>query len=258
MAETYLSFDCATKTFAFTVSRVSLPALRATAQMRGRAAAARLLLERAAARLHCRDAESQQRAAAEYSMAKDAIDRLDAETRSAIAILDGEVVDLAPGQPDASVGTVDRLRALAHYIERRVRPALALALAPAPAGGGRADPPLVVIEYQMGPNSRARAVAAALVALFAAERIVIVGPSLKNRVAASAAGQYGHFLQKHRTSYAANKAHALFNFRTVEAAFPSGVPPTSAALRGHIADSFMQVLGFILHGPDEKEATHMF
>lgn len=256
MAETYLSFDCATKTFAFTVSRVSLPALRATAQMRGRAAAARLLLERAAARLHSGDSESQQRAAAEYGMAKDAVGRLDAETRSAIEILDGEVVDLAPGQPDASVGTVDRLRALAQYVERRVRPALALALAP--AGGGSARPPLVVIEYQMGPNSRARAVAAALVALFAAERIVIVGPSLKNRVAASAAGQYGHFLQNHRTSYAANKAHALFNFRTIEAAFPSGVPPTSAALRGHIADSFMQVLGFILHGPDEKEATHMF
>ena len=253
MAETYLSFDCATKTFAFTVSRVSLPALRATAQMRGRAAAARLLLERAAARLRGGDAESHRQAAAEYRMAADAIARLDAETRAAVEVLDGEVADLAPGQPDASVGTVDRLRAVAHYIERRVRPALAR------AGGGRAGfAPLVVIEYQMGPNSRARAVAAALVALFAAERIVIVGPSLKNRVAASAAGQYGHFLQKHRTSYAANKAHARFNFRTVEAAFPSGVPPTSAALRGHIADSFMQVLGFILHGPDEKEATHMF
>ena len=41
----------------------------------------------------------------------------------------------------------------------------------------------------MGPNARARAIAAALVAFFAAERVVIVGPSLKNRVSVSAEGQ---------------------------------------------------------------------
>jgi len=110
----------------------------------------------------------------------------------------------------------------------------------------------------MGPNARARAIAAALVAFFAAERVVIVGPSLKNRVSVSAEGQYGHFLRRYSNSYGANKAHASFNFAALERTFGSSIPPTPAARRGHIADSCMQVLGFVLYGADEKEAARMF
>ena len=90
------------------------------------------------------------------------------------------------------------------------------------------------------------------------KRVVIVGPSLKNRVSVSAEGQYGHFLQRYSNSYGANKAHALFNFAALERVFGSGIPPTPPTRRGHIADSCMQVLGFVLHGADEKDAARMF
>ena len=166
------------------------------------------------------------------------------------------MVDLAPGRADADVSTVERIQALAKYIAARVRPALAAALAIAQPQATQS--PLIVIEYQMGPNARARAIAAALVAFFAAERVVIVGPSLKNRVSVSPEGQYGHFLQRYSNSYGANKAHALFNFAALERVFGSGIPPTPPARRGHIADSCMQVLGFVLHGADEKDAARMF
>jgi len=258
MQQTYLSFDCATKTFAFCVCRVSPPILNSAPALRARLTAARALAARAAAAAAAGDAAAAERLAAAAAAAAAALDR---ETAAAVELVDGDVVDLAPGRADADVSTIERIQALAKYIAARVRPALAaalaqeLALAPPPS---QSQSPLIVIEYQMGPNARARAIAAALVAFFAAERVVIVGPSLKNRVSVSAEGQYGHFLQRYSNSYGANKAHALFNFAALERVFGSGIPPTPPARRGHIADSCMQVLGFVLHGADEKDAARMF
>ena len=274
-AQTYLSFDCATKTFAFSICRVRSDLLFNVAPLRARLAAVQALraavvrdIEKQVALHNSAANTSLDEALALCEKLQVAVTALDAETRSVIELLDGDVVDLAPGRADADVGTVDRLRAVASYIDRRVRPALANALSNTlgqNALGQNAilqnailQNAIVVIEYQMGPNARARAVAAALVALFAAERVIIVGPSLKNRIATCEAGRYGHFLQRYSGSYGANKAHAAFNFKVLEGAFGSAIPPTTAARRGHIADSCMQVLGHIIHGASEKDAAHMF
>jgi hypothetical protein len=124
---------------------------------------------------------------------------------------------------------VERLRAVAAYVARRVRPAVAAARRPG-------EPLRVLIEYQMGANARARYVAAALVALFADEPdIAFVAPSLKCRVAVCPEGAYHLFAE-------------------VERVFGSGAPPCPPALRGHIADSFMQVLGHLLYGPADGAA----
>ena len=127
----------------------------------------------------------------------------------------------------------------------RVRPALARLV---PAG----EPLRVVIEYQMGANAHARAVAAALVALFAEEAVFFVGPSLKNRVAVDPAGAYAEFAARYASTYGANKAHAKYNFRRFEELFGTEIAATSASLRGHIADSFMQVVGHLAHGATEN------
>lgn len=104
----------------------------------------------------------------------------------------------------------------------------------------------VIIEFQMGPNAPARVVATALMTLFASEDVCLVGPSLKNQVAIGPEGHYSRFAEKYAAAYGANKAHAIWNFGVIEAAFGSGIPATHpASLRGHIADSFMQVLGHL-------------
>ena len=243
----FLGFDCATKTFAFSICRIDTSALRPAwvATQRRRLAAAAELYARAIAQLQ-RGALEEARAIIDAVLA--AVGTLLTDT-SVIELADGGVVDLAPGRPEASVGTVERIRALAGYVADRIRPALARC--------GARDC-TVVIEYQMGPNARARAIAAALVALFANESVMFVGPSLKNRVCTGGTGQYANFAKKYSNSYGANKAHAIHNFAVIESVFGTRIPATPAALRGHIADSFMQILGHLLHGVDDKNASKMF
>lgn len=235
----HLSFDCATKTFAFSLSRIDLPSQAGLAAARARARAAAEVARRL---LQAPDAET-------LGGLEAAVAALDAETGGYVRIVDGETADLFPGTPDDAIPTVARIRAVAEYVARRVRPAVAAA---------GAAPLRVVVEYQMGPNAPARAVACALVALFAAEDVVVVGPSLKNRVALCEAGRLCYFAERYRTTYNANKAHAKYNFAVAEKVFGSSIPPSTPAARGHIADSFMQVLGYLIHGPDEQTITELF
>ena len=237
----FLGFDCATKTFAFSLSRIDLPGF----------AAARPSLERRLAALRAALAAAARGGAtvAQCAVLSAHIAAALAEVRSFVRIVDGETADLCPGRRDGDVGTVDRLRAVARYVAGRVRPALR-------AAGG--EPVRVLVEYQLGANARARAVAAALVALFADEDVFIVGPTLKNRVATGEAGRYCHFAARYASAYAANKAHAKFNFARFEEAFGTGIPPQAAGMRGHIADSFLQVIGHLVHGKTDETARAMF
>jgi hypothetical protein len=107
--------------------------------------------------------------------------------------------------------------------------------------------PTIMVEYQMGPNSKAREVASAIIALFANNDIIVVNPTLKNKIATSNEGRYCNFISKYTTTYSANKAHAKYNFEVIENIFGSGIAPSTNAKRGHIADSFMQILGHIVH-----------
>lgn len=242
-----LSFDCATRTFAFSLCRVDLAAA-AAATPAALAAVARAHSAVAAARVAGAAAggESPDAALATVARASESLDAalaslagVAAELRSFLRLVDGETVDLLR-RPDREVTTVERLRAVARYTAARVAPAVRRHVGQ--------EPLRVIVEFQMGPNARSRAVAAALIALFADNDVVIVGPALKNKVAACDAGKYCHFAARCTTSYAANKAHAKYNFRCFEEYFGSTIPATSLTLRGHIADSFMQVLGYLAYG----------
>ena len=243
----HLGFDCATKTFAFSLSRIDLDAFAAGRdRIRQQTRAVLEVLRRAEA---LADAAAAAHIVGEVAASAAA---LEAETRDFVRIVDGEVVDLFPGRADEEISTVERIRAVARYIAGRVRPAVAAAV---PAG----ERIRAVVEFQMGPNARARAVSAALITLFAEDDVIIVGPTLKNRVATSEAGRYCYFAERYKTSYSANKAHAKHNFAALEATFGTSIPPTTpAAMRGHIADSFLQVIGYLIHGPDEKNAALYF
>lgn len=246
----HVGFDCATKTFAFSLSRVDLEAFAAArGRICARLEATREVVRRAEELRRGGDDAAAARLVAEILPA---IEALDAETRAFLHLADGETVDLFPGRADDSISTVERLRAVARYVAQRVRPSVAAVV---PAG----ERLRVVVEFQMGPNAKARAVAAALITLFAEEDVIIVGPTLKNKIAVSEEGRYCYFAERYSTSYGANKAHAKYNFARLEELFGTCIPPTQpASLRGHIADSFMQVLGYLVHGPDEKTAALYF
>jgi hypothetical protein len=251
----YLSFDCATKTFAWTLSRIELDAA-AVAAVRRRAerlAAAVESAVREEALLAARDGLPQL-SGRQYESLEKLIARatktaaaLRARAASWVRIADGATVDLFPGRPDATIGTVERLKAVSAYVRGRVMPsAAALPSAVAPPA------PRVLIEYQMGQNPSARAVANALVVLFADHDVWLVGPSLKNTVNFST--PYSAFVGQYRTAYTANKAHAAHNFAEVERLFGTAIPPGPAAARGHMADSFMQALAFVASNYEKNAA----
>jgi hypothetical protein len=243
----YLGFDCATKTFGYSLSRIDVPAfLEAKAALRKKLQALATLLERAKTLL------PQDIIAARdiIQKASGPVAEADRQTRALLQLVAGGTVDLFPGTADEGVSTVERLRAVVRHVEGVVKPQIAEHV---PASEGL----MVIIEFQMGANAKARSIAAALVAIFAHYNVALVGPSLKNKIHTCQEGKYCYFAERYRRNYDANKAHAKFNFSKVEEVFGTAIPPTRPpALRGHIADSFMQILGFLAHGDQENAAAH--
>jgi hypothetical protein len=77
-----------------------------------------------------------------------------------------------------------------------------------------------LIEYQMGPNDKSRAVASQIMMFlskycgkYGPSIIKVIGPSLKNKVTIGGDdAHYSNFIEKYTTNYAANKNHAKYNF----------------------------------------------
>lgn len=216
----HLGIDCATKTFAFSISYVNFSEIEESKKQ------LRILKE-----LLSRSQPPLQDMAI-------AIDKLDKKTKNFIQLLDGETIDLVPNKPDKEITTVERIKALSSYVKTRIMPNLK-----------DKNNIRVVIEYQMGILGRD--ILSALIALLSDYDIIIVGASLKNKIYVNEAGRYCNFSAKYSSSYYANKEHAKYNFAEIEKKFNSSIPSCSKTLRGHIADSFMQVLGYIFYG-DEK------
>lgn len=194
----YLGFDCATKTFAFSLSRIDLEAYKAD-------------------RLSLRSQLDNLRKTPDYKK----IEELDVQTKSYIYIADGETIDLFPGRRDADVSTIERIRAVSRYIKARIIPSIVKF-----TDGEKIR---VVVEFQMGHNARARAVSDAIITLFCEDEIILVGPSLKNKIYTCEEGKYCYFAEKYITSYSANKAHTKYNFSHLERLFGSGLVNMSDA-----------------------------
>jgi hypothetical protein len=246
----HIGFDCATKTFAFSLSYVDLDTFA---------------VQRDELNSRARAIEEAARRSKEYLAAGDTIRaekllktslpaalQMRDELRSFIRIIDGETKDLFPGRSDKSISTTERIRAVAQYINSRVKPAITTIDRGQPAERLR-----IVVEFQ-SINALTQIVAHTIVALFADNDLIIVDPSLKNSVHTCEAGRYGLFAERYASRYAANKAHAKFNFNHIESCFGTGISSTTPALRGHIADSFMQVVGYLVNGPSEKIIASLY
>jgi hypothetical protein len=223
----FLSFDCATKSFAFALLRVRPPGSRVLA------AAERLA------------------AASDAQAAAAALSDLDAETRACLHLAGCGAADLVPGVKDEDIPAVARVRAVLAYLRGPVAKALAAAAADGCPPGD--SPQLhVAVEYQMGANSPARMVATVLVAHYAAANVFMVGPAFKNKLWFPSRPDLRvcHFIEKRKTLYAANKGHsrALY-FEHLGPLFghtaAAGIP---VRLRKDFADSVAQVLGLLAFG----------
>ena len=153
--------------------------------------------------------------------------------KNCIQLYDGETVDLFPGISDEKIDIVNRIKKLVSYINTRI-PNISTDVK-------------IFIEFQMGQNPKARAIVPALIACFHNNEIIMVNPSLKNKIYMTDKGRYCYFIEKYSSNYSANKKHCKYNFEKIEEYFYSKIPYSTKSMRGHIADSFMQVLGYLIY-----------
>jgi len=203
----YLSFDCATKSFAYSLSYIDLSNIH----IKYNAFIEHILIDAQCAKY------------------------FDEFKHSIIHLIDGEVIDFFPKIPDAKIDTVERIQKISNYVKTIIIPKIK-----------DINDIEIFIEFQMGPNHKARMVSSALIAIFSEYKVRLINPSLKNKIYTSEEGKHKHFIKKYSNLYLANKEHARHNFCVIETAFGSNIPYTKKSDRGHIADSFMQVLGHLL------------
>lgn len=170
--------------------------------------------------------------------------KLSDDTRSCIKIVACDCADLAPGVPDKDIPTLDRIRLLVKYLTDIVQPQVAL-WCPS------STKPVVVIEHQMGANCKSRTIVDAIIAYYAIldYGIIEVGPSVKNSAISPHLCDYAAYSSKYKTLYTANKEHSKDCFRWVVKNFTCTLFDDRNSSIGHIADSFLQVLGVIKQNP---------
>lgn len=225
----FLSFDCATKSFAFCLVEVR-PAARVEERLE-------LCLEAA-------------RSGNLEGVAR-GVEALEADMRGLFRLEAGGAADLAPGIRDKKVPTVARVRRLLDFLETRVEPALLEAQA---RGCPAVGPELhVAVEWQMGANTPSRVIAHALVTRYAAAHVFMVAPTLKNRLRFAERPDLDHcmFVERYARTYTANKEHAKSAYRYLSGVFAHARQPVPAKMEADFADSALQVLGVLLAGDVE-------
>lgn len=111
----------------------------------------------------------------------------------------------------------------------------------------------VLIEFQMGQNPSARTIMTALATIFINDNVIIVGPSLKNKIHYTEEGQYCHFIAKYSSAYSANKQHTTFNFKQMLNDIKHNISGIKNCDLNHVADSFMQIFGYAKYGSSEEQ-----
>jgi len=220
MEQWYLSFDCATKTFAYVLVKIKLNHL--FIDVRKVLNLVKILTKK----IHCNFSDD---------MANILYD-IDNKTKYAIEIITGNCIDLIPGIDNNNINTVDRIKIVSKYVKNDIFPFI---------NDIPMDKITILIEFQMSYNTQSKIVSIALLTLFSEYTIHLVNPSLKNKIYFTEEGKYYHFIEKYKNSYDANKKHALYNFKEFERIFDQHID-VSDNLKGHIADSFMQIFGYIM------------
>ena len=112
-------------------------------------------------------------------------------------------------------------------------------------------PYLVLVEYQMSANDKSRCISQQIIYHYVDIcEVVLVGPSLKNKICLSVDNSLSHstFMEKYSSKYIANKNHAKANFLYWLALNNCSHLIAENQIKKRniddIADAFMQILGF--------------
>lgn len=226
MDKWYLSFDCATKTFAFILIKIKMDQLFVnTTELLKIVKHIKQQLKHG----YSKDLET-------------IINKLDHKTKYAIEILTGNCIDLIPGIANKDINTVDRIKRVVDYTKKEIYPLIE---------NIPNEQLCVLVEFQMSHNTQSKVVSIALLTLFSDYEMCLVNPCLKNRLYFTEEGRYCHFMEKYKNSYDANKKHALYNFKEFERIFDQKIN-LSDKLKGHISDAFMQILGHLLLNDQQR------
>jgi hypothetical protein len=231
----YLSFDCATKTFAYSLSYVNLSP---SAMYDGvKKLIDSDLLENSDLLKNLENSKNSENLENLENLKNSEFSKKFNNFKSQIInLIDGEVIDFFPKIPDNKIDSVERIKKISNYVKEVIFPKIK-----------DIENIEIFIEFQMGSNHKARMISSALIALFSSHVVRLIHPSLKNKVYTCEDGKYKHFIKKYSNLYTANKEHAKYNFAILEKIFSSSISSTNKNDRGHIADSFMQVLGYVLY-----------
>lgn len=153
-----------------------------------------------------------------------------------------EVVDLIPNKKVKDTNIIERTILLKHYINNIKHRVSEIT----------DDKVSVLIEYQMNSNDKSRAVFNQLIYAFSdieLYSIHIVNPTLKNKVYLCDSLKHCRILQRYSKTYTANKVHCKENFLFFIDTFNKKdmVKDISKKNIDDIADTFMQLLGFLLY-----------
>ena len=96
----------------------------------------------------------------------------------------------------------------------------------------------------MAPNFKSRAIATALATIFIKHKVAFVMPMLKNRISFTRELHYCIVAKNFKTTYAANKRHAILNAEYLANAFGWNLGVKKGKM-SHLADAIMQVFGYL-------------
>lgn len=214
----YLSFDCATKTFAYVLVKINLTYLFLNFNE------IKQVLDFVKS---------------DPNKYKGLIEKITDITSTTIQIIHADCIDLFPNVPDKDIDTVNRIKTMTTYVKTHIYPLIT---------DIETDKLDIVIEFQMSYNTQSKIISIGLISLFTDYSVYLVNPSLKNKIYLSDSSKHNHFIDKYKSNYTANKAHALHNFKLFEEIFDQTIS-LSNSVKGHVADAFLQILGLILHSP---------
>jgi len=171
-------------------------------------------------------------------------EKIISQIRATIIIHHGETIDLYPEIADKEITTIQRVIGTIEYCKTKCIQQI---------NELRIQDLIVMVELQMGPNIKSKISSVILFTIFASLPIKVelieVNPCLKNKIYFGEKNMYSNFSSKYDKSYTANKNHAIENFLTICELYtiPDYFKSIKRAQLGHMADSFMQVIGYYKH-----------
>lgn len=213
----YLSFDCGTKTFAYTFVKINHEYFNLENIKE---------LKKIVLFIKSQD---------DITPYIDTLNKINHIVDNTVNIIFSDCIDLLPEKNNDDISTIERVKLASKHIKDHICPLI--------KDISKEDIE-VLVEFQMSYNTQSKIISIIILTMFHEYNIQLVQPSYKNKISLTEAGKLHHFTEKYKRQYDANKQHTIYNFNSFETLFNqnSGI---SDKLKGHVADAFMQIIGYL-------------